>query len=658
MFRFPRHFAGCSILLWLLSAGCATGLAAQNSGRGQMQRGGNEAVTVAPWHDGLQPLDYGWLEHKGDDIAWANPNFDDNSWQPVELDDLDAAQPGWRWYRLHLALAAGSSHLHLLIDGGQGIYELYLNGQRVTDTSIHPLFGVTRPREQVYALPGQKNSVVLALRTYAGGMYTSWHLPLFLSASVGSPGVIESQREALESQRLYATLPSIAINLLLLLAAIGALALWRSQRRYREYLWLGLYLFLLGTSNLLQGCASTAVLCLAWNNLLADPLIYVFTVMQIEFTFSFAGRHVSRLWRTYEAALMAALLFAAATTFGSFPSSVYLVIEAVVILPAALILPALLLVWYRGGNREAGWLILPSLFPAASAAILDLGSVSIYTGWGRADFLANPIPWGPVQLQTADLGDLLFLLAIVVVMFFRFTRVSREQARSAAKLDAAREMQQRLVPLFLPAVPDCQIEAAYRPAEEVGGDFYQVVAQPEDSTLIVIGDVSGKGLKAAMTGALALGALRALAAEDLGPAAVLTRLNQHLLSTQESGFVTCLCVQIARDGAITLANAGHLPPYRNGDEIPLEPSLPLGVTADSEYCETSLTLAPGDTLTLLSDGVIEATSRSGELFGFERTRQLSRQSAEQIAAAALAFGQQDDITVLTLRYAPAEVLHA
>ena len=124
------------------------------------------------------------------------------------------------------------------------------------------------------------------------------------------------------------------------------------------------------------------------------------------------------------------------------------------------------------------------------------------------------------------------------------------------------------------------------------------------------------------------------------------------------GFATCVCADISEDGELTLANAGHLAPYCNGEEIPLDSSLPLGIYHHAEYSETTLKLAPGDQLTFLSDGVVEAQSPTGELFGFDRTAAISTQSAEAIAAAAQAFGQEDDITVLTLTFAPAEVLHA
>ena len=261
----------------------------------------------------------------------------------------------------------------------------------------------------------------------------------------------------------------------------------------------------------------------------------------------------------------------------------------------------------------------------------------------------DPIQIGVFPVQISDAGSVLFLIAIAVVMFFRFTRVSREQARSAAELGAAREIQQRLVPASLPRFPGFHLEAAYLPAQEVGGDFYQAIEQANGYALIVVGDVSGKGLKAAMTGALAIGALRTLADENLSPGELLRRLNRQMLATQESGFITCLCVRMSLQGSVTMANAGHLSPYRGQEEIELDSGLPLGLTADAEYGETHIELAPGDMLTLLSDGVVEARDAKGELLGFERLSALTTKSAEEIADAAQRWGQDDDITVLTVQ---------
>jgi hypothetical protein len=599
----------------------------------------------------------GWRVHDGDDAAWASPSFDDSAWETVQLTDLVQSKAGWtlapstagwRWYRLHLKLHENHPDLALLVDGGDGAYALYVNGVEVPGPQLRSSFSVTRPTERALPLDVPGTDLEIALRTSAPPSYREWHLPLFLTVSLGTPDAIENTRQALESARYYAVMPAIGINLLLILAGIAALGLHRIQSRRREYLLLGLYLSLQGTSYMLWGCQQAGIFPLSTNFLGSDPLLYIISIVQIEFTFSFGGLRVGRAWRAYECLLLAPLPLTWLSWQGYLSSNAYVVIEALILVPVAVMLPVLLTIWYRRGNREAGWLILPSLLPAATVSIYDLGTLSIFLGWRRFDFLDNPIQFGPIPIQLGDFGDLLFLFAIAVVMFFRFTRVSREQARTAAELSAAREIQQRLVPASLPELPGFHLEAAYLPAQEVGGDFYQVLAQSDGFALIVVGDVSGKGLKAAMTGALAIGALRTLAAENHSPGALLARLNRQMLSAQESGFITCLCLRISSQGAVTLANAGHLSPYLRGEEIEIDSGLPLGLSPDAEYGETAFNLAPGDMLTLLSDGVVEAMNDQHELFGFARTAAISGKSADQIAKTAELFGQEDDITVLTL----------
>jgi hypothetical protein len=469
-----------------------------------------------------------------------------------------------------------------------------------------------------------------------------------MTASVGTPGAIEAQRRVMESDRLYQLIPTAAINLLLALAGIGAFSLHRSQPDHSEYLWVGLYLFLVGLADLLWYSQAAGYMPMAANLLVGDPLLYPISIAQIEFTFRFGGKRPGRPWRVYEAILLLAPAMGWLAFLGKLPSTVYMVMEPALLIPVALLLSILLFTWYRRGNREAGWLIIPSLLPAATMALYDIGTLSIFFGWKRFEFLDNSIQLGPVPLQPNDLGNLLFLLAITVVIFFRFTRVSREQARTAAELSAAREIQRRLVPASLPELQGLHFEAAYLPAEEVGGDFYQILRQADGFALVVVGDVSGKGLKAAMTGALAIGALRTLATENLGPAALLSRLNYEIRNTQDTGFITCLCTRIGPEGSVTVANAGHLSPYCSGEEIAVESGLPLGIAGEIAYAETHFQLAHGDTLTLTSDGVVEAMNSDRQLYGFERTRAISTQSAERIASTAQAFGQEDDITVLTV----------
>jgi phosphoserine phosphatase RsbU/P len=605
---------------------------------------------VTQWRSGLIELDQGWVEHEGDNSEWSHPEFDDRTWQGVDLENIGPAQEGWRWYRRRVNFGPDHPEVRLLLSGGYGTYELYVNGNRVAGPRLRPSSLVSRPVETVFSLEDETGDFALALRTRVPPAYAAWHLPQFTSVTVGLPTAIEYERQALQGERLFGLAPSICINVLLYLAGIGCLALYANQRTQREYLLLGLYLLIVGISNGLAMLQSSGLAPLSANFLVADPLIYFCVIAQIEFTYCFAGRKIGSIWRIYEASLVLPLVLACLAWTGHFRSDTYALIEAAVTAPVGLLLSVLLFFWYRRGNREAGWLVLPSLAPAISNALLDLGTASIFLGWTRFNFLVQPIQMGPIALQLVDAGTLVFLLSIVVVMLIRFSRVSHEQARSAAELAAAREIQQLLVPNTIPAVQNCAIEAAYLPAREVGGDFYQVLPQADGSTMIVIGDVSGKGLRAAMTGTLAIGALRALAADISDPAQLLGRLNREIAQAHDGGFITCLCLRLDPNGEVAISNAGHLSPYQNGEELPLEAGLPLGLVPDLVYSQSRFSLGRGDSLTLLSDGVVEARDRSGALFGFDRTQALISRSAADIANAAKQFGQEDDITAVKITF--------
>jgi sigma-B regulation protein RsbU (phosphoserine phosphatase) len=612
-------------------------------------------IAVTQWRSGLIELNQSWFEHDGDQPEWSRPEFDDSAWNIVDLADLGPARQGWRWYRRRVNFGPDQREVRLLIAAGDGTYELFVNGIQVPGPTLRSSLLVRRPVEAVFPVSSADGVFVIALRTRVPPGYAAWHLPQFTGMTMGLPAAIEYERQALESQRLFGLAPSICINVLLCLAGVSALALYSIQQTQREYIFVGLYLLLVGVSNGLSMLQSAGLLPLSANFLIADPLIYVWVIAQIEFTYSFAGRRVGLTWRIYQASLLVPLMLAVPTWVGLFPSDTYVLIEAGATAPVGLLLSALLFVWYRQGNREAGWLILPSLAPAVSTALFDLGTASITLGWQPFNFLVEPIQLGPIALQLVDIGTLVFLLSIAVVMFFRFSRVSHEQARAAAELAAAREIQRHLVPAVLPSLPNCAIEAAYLPAREVGGDFYQILPQTDGSIMVVIGDVSGKGLGAAMTGAFVIGALHALAAEISDPPQLLTRLNREVLRGKEnSGFITCLCIKLSPRGQMTISNAGHLSPYKNAEELTTEGGPPLGMFPDLVYLESRFEVNCGDTLTLLSDGVVEATGPKYELFGSERTQAIIGHSAHDIAAAAQQFGQEDDITVVKLRHTPVE----
>jgi hypothetical protein len=248
----------------------------------------------------------------------------------------------------------------------------------------------------------------------------------------------------------------------------------------------------------------------------------------------------------------------------------------------------------------------------------------------------------------------LSLLGIVTLAILArdLIRDRREKQRMAAELEAGRVVQQVLIPEEIPTVPGFNIQAVYKPFGEVGGDFFQVLPVRSDGSagavLVIIGDVSGKGMHAAMTVSLLVGTVRTLAHYTESPGEILAAMNQRMLARSHGGFTTCLVLRADPDGTLTIANAGHIAPYVDGTELQLESGLPLGISADTLYAESTFQLSREQQLTLLTDGVIEARDKAGALFGFERSASLSTQPAEAIAQAAQAFGQDDDITVLSV----------
>jgi serine phosphatase RsbU (regulator of sigma subunit) len=239
---------------------------------------------------------------------------------------------------------------------------------------------------------------------------------------------------------------------------------------------------------------------------------------------------------------------------------------------------------------------------------------------------------------------------IALLLLRRLLKSVRSQRLMALDVKQAQEVQQVILPEARLALPGLTIESEYRPAREVGGDFFQIIPHKTDgSLLIVAGDVTGKGLKAGMLVALLVGAIRSIAQFDPDPMVMLWSLNQRLLGRNDAQ-ATCLALRIASDGAVTLANAGHMAPYLNGEPIAMEGVLPLGLIEDAEFSVLHFQLKPDDKLVLMSDGVVEATDAEGHLFGFERVHELlhTATTAAAVANAAQSFGQEDDISVIAV----------
>jgi hypothetical protein len=279
---------------------------------------------------------------------------------------------------------------------------------------------------------------------------------------------------------------------------------------------------------------------------------------------------------------------------------------------------------------------------------------SRFTHWTLADKVEKPLfVFAGNAISAPTLGGALLLIATGYAVYRSSIENRRRQNALQQEFESARELQRVLIPETLPMVPGYSLTSGYLPAQKVGGDFFQII--PLDGnrpgrTLVVLGDVSGKGLKAAMSVSFIVGAVYALANILPGPGPLLSELNKRLISRLQGGFATCIILLLDQDGECVMASAGHPAPFVNDAELSLQGAFPLGLFPDVVYDETTIKLDDGDRCTLYTDGLLEARSADGELYGFERLLTLlgTRPDAGRAVDAAVEFGQDDDITVVTL----------
>jgi serine phosphatase RsbU (regulator of sigma subunit) len=239
--------------------------------------------------------------------------------------------------------------------------------------------------------------------------------------------------------------------------------------------------------------------------------------------------------------------------------------------------------------------------------------------------------------------------------------------RMEQELQVAQLIQRQFLPRELPRFAGWRIAAYYQPAKAVGGDFYDFIELPDGQVGLVCGDVTGKGVPAALVMATTHSILRGDAPQLVAPGEVLRRANQLLLDDiPPQMFVTCLYgVLDPASGRLRYANAGHNPPYaRTGDGVVelRATGMPLGLMPDMTYEEKEATLGPGDTLLLHSDGLAEAHNPQRQMFGFPRLAALvggCREGQELIdrllgeleGFTGPGWEQEDDITLVAVQRA-------
>ncbi len=637
-------------------------------------------------------LGHGWKFSPGDSPlmngspVWSQPGYDDSHWALMDLTPKPGSfdiqygtagfVPGWTrrgypklngyaWYRLRLRIINPGEPLWLKMPlDFDDAYQLYANGRYVGQFGKFSANGVALyySRAASYPLPppDPDGNIVLAVRFYmstatqflgpdVGGM----HAPPVL----GLASTVHLLQTAEDAANVESFFGPIFQSFLFLL--VSPLALWAWLRTQHERAWL--WLFLVLACNLLNGVLTvlgdlSTVLTISQdtfaNQVVATPLrLFLWVMFWREWFGLREKRWISRTASLLLVAQMLTEFLANSGLFGlRFVPQPWLPSLNLASVWSSAALGALLVVILVEGFRRDRTEALLAAFPIL---LLEYASFGAYLQ-NSFDIQYSFFPFG-LGVSTGNIASMLMLLAVGAVAMRRFlrTQVSEELARQAiAKdLEQAQQLQQRVLVPEAIASRHFMVETEYRPAQTVGGDFFQTLSRPDGSLLVVIGDVSGKGVSAAMLVAVLVGAIRTRADESFDPASMLATLNGRLIGRSGGHFATCLAAEIHPDGTMRIANAGHLPPYLNGREMEVEGSLPLGVTEKAEYPVQTFRVKPGDRLTFMTDGVVEATNEAKELFGFERTREISIQSAVAIVDEAQRFGQEDDITVLAVAFA-------
>jgi hypothetical protein len=622
-----------------------------------------------------------WKFSVGDDLGWADPGFSDVGWEIMDLTPKSGSfdpmtgftgyVPGWTllghpdywgyaWYRARIRV---NVHIGEVIAIGGPVdvddaYQVFVNGNLLGSFGSFPGNGQSPvayySQPMMFSLaPAQINGeeeLLIAFRVWmapgtqakspaAGGL----HNPPLL----GEASTIAAEYHLARLRLIRTYVFGLCTAGLFLLLAIMASSILLFDREDRVYRWLTA-VFLLTALYSAGSCiaswtqiSSITTSSLLFNDLL-QPLILGGWVMV--WWVWFRLRELSWLPRLVG---ILTLLYIFTNALGEdlfftlIPHPIASVFHlASVAIRILFLLPLLFIVMVGVGKQ--GWeglLALPAVILVAVAQFQTELSV-----------LGFRVYWFPLGVRVGldQIAYITLAIAVFVLLLRRLVLSMQVQRELASDVQQAQEVQKVLIPAVLPQVPGLILESEYIPASEVGGDFFQILPNLKDgSVLIVAGDVTGHGLRSGMVGALLVGAIRSEGIYSRDPLTILNALNARLAG---QGQATCLVLNITADGACSLACAGHPPPYINGRELPLEGALPLGMFPNAEFSATRFQLNPGDRLIMLSDGVAEARSESGELFGFDRIQRMLGKpiTAKEIADTAKAFGQEDDISVLSI----------
>ena len=622
--------------------------------------------------ESVVPLTGPWKFHTGDDPAWAQPAFDDSSWSDMNMTPgKRGLVPGWTargfagysgyaWYRLTVDVRGSGKRLSLKMPTSvDDAYQVFVNGSRIGQFGRFTGHSVTAYGSLPRAFPLPESLIdgkmTIAVRMWmdsatpfnspdAGGL----HGPPMLGYAKDIAGQVRLDFDAIA----HAYGSGFLEMLILMMALLMAAALYWLDPQEEAYFWLALVCLvtLLGNSIVLLANFTTPMgqtEGVILSDVLATPIRIGLWVMFWAYWFQLPKlRRIHWIVWTLVALLSIGTAMLRPPLYGQ-----KIPVEAARILVPALLLLKLGLGVLLGIVAYMGFRRRRAEGGMAGAAVMLAFAANFQHELRLIHIGISTTVFG-FAVSLGTISTILSLLIITVMLLTRFVRSQRLQEQWKMEIEQARSIQQVLIPEQLPAIKGMRIRSEYHPAREVGGDFFQILPLDDHgSALIVVGDVTGKGLQAGMLVSLIVGAIRTAVQQTTDPPQILAMLNDQLTERQHSS-ATCEILRISGNGAVTLSHAGHPPPYLNGTEIHMEGALPLGMIAGVSFPSQSLQLHPGDELTLMSDGIAEAQDSRGQLFGFDRVHQMMKEgaTAEEIAAAARKFGQADDITVLQVQW--------
>jgi hypothetical protein len=648
-------------------------------------------VVVEDLGKGAVALDGPWHFQLGDNSAWADPGFNDSQWEHISAETTwglqgHASYVGYAWYRLRLTLSpapGASPDFAMFLPPVDDTCEIYWNGVLIGRQGKLPpeALWYFNPPPKTLGL-GPVRSGLLAVRVWKspGGSFTSGREGGFTAAPfIGGPQAIGAIKAASDYEWLRRSQLAFALDSLYCLVAFIGLLIWLRDRRQMLLLWMAgfsgsvlLIDFLrelripfsfvnaLGLSAPLFGVLSISIWYVLILLLALDEIPKLMRVVRILAIVEITAFSLDGLLVLCVPFFLARNMFLTVQWTDAVLTAIFTMLQA---LPLVLVAIAVLRPRRLAPER---WLVAGSAFAAdlIPAIRTALSQGSRFTHWTIADRIGAPlftINGSPVNVQA--LASTLLLISIVFAVYRYSAEERRRQSALEQDLHNARELQRVLIPEAVPDIPGFTLTSAYKPALEVGGDFFQIIAletSAPGSTLVILGDVSGKGLKAAMAVSLIVGAIRTFAETIASPADILAGLNRRLEGRLSGGFATAIALRLDAGGRCIIATAGHPAPYLNSHEpdsrqtgsreLDLPGALPLGLAPSASYNEIAFEFREGDHLALYTDGLLEARSPSGELFGFTRLQELfaAKPIAAEAAEAAVQFGQDDDITVLTL----------